>query len=62
MTQHDLLTRLDDWHNGHSDRYTAELLRLAAAEIRRLSPPPPKPRVTAEEYRGYCLNAPEAGL
>ena len=62
MTQHELLTALDNWHGGRCENYTAGLLRLAAAEIRRLSPPPPRPKVTAEEYRGYCLNEPEAGL
>ena len=35
MNQHELLTELDNWHNGHSDRYTAELLRQAAVEIRK---------------------------
>ena len=64
MTQHELLLKLDRWavSDEHDPAYTRALLRLAAAEIRRLSPPPPQPRVTAEEYRGFCLNEPEAGL
>ena len=62
MTQHDLLTALDAWHNGHSDRYTAELLRQAAAEIRRLSPPTPKPKLTAEEYAEVVRNYGDNGL
>ena len=37
MNQHELLTRLDEWSIEHHDRYTAELLRLAAVEIRRLA-------------------------
>jgi hypothetical protein len=43
MNQHDLLTQLDDWANGggpicNEGAEIAELMRLAAAEIRRLSP------------------------
>ena len=67
MTQHELLTQLDEFtadeaNAGRSGQWAAKLIREAAAEIRRLSPPPPRPKVTAEEYAGYCLNEPEAGL
>ena len=41
MTQHDLLKKLDEWANGggpicNEGAEIAELMRLAAAEIRRL--------------------------
>jgi len=42
MTQHELLTQLDEWANGggpvcNEGAEIAELMRLAAAEIRRLT-------------------------
>ena len=36
MNQHELLTKLDSWRNCRCDEYTLELIREAAAEIRRL--------------------------
>lgn len=38
MNQHELLTEMDRWAYRTRDTHTAELLRLAAAEIRRLDP------------------------
>ena len=43
MNQHDLLKQLDEWASGggpicNEGAEIAELIRLAAAEIRRLSP------------------------
>ena len=38
MNQRELLESLDNWHGGLSYKHTAELIREAAAEIRRLSP------------------------
>ena len=36
MTQHELLTQLDNWRPWWDSEATVTLMRLAAAEIRRL--------------------------
>jgi hypothetical protein len=64
MTQHELLTAIDNWQpyeNPNAFGYTAELLRLAAVEIRRL-----QTSVSTVQRDGEYVNAAigtaEAGL
>ena len=64
MTQNELLESKDNWQpyeNPNAFGYTAELLRLAAAEIRRL-----QTSVSTVQWDGKCVNAAigtaEAGL
>jgi len=69
MNQHELLTQLDRWAWAYKprDAYTAELLKQAAAEIRRLQTlkyPPLTDEETATvlEVFGRTDSEAEAGL